>query len=132
MYNLENNKKTDTSLFDFFDDMLDGVFAKDMKTDIEETDNAYNLSIEVPGITKDQIDIQLEDNTLTINVKNESNCEKKEYLQKERVFMNMSRKYYLENSNPEEIKAKLADGILTINVGKIKPELPQKRTISIE
>ncbi len=131
MYNLENNKN-ETSLFDFFDNMLDGVFAKDMKTDIEETDNAYNLSVEVPGVAKENIEISLEDNTLTINVKNESKKDSKEYLQKERVFMNMSRKYYLENSDPEAIKAKLTDGILTISVGKVKSTLPEKRTISIE
>lgn len=131
MYNLENNKK-ENNLFDFFDNMLDGVFDKDMKTDIEETEDSYNLSVEVPGVSKDNIEISLEDDTLTINVKNESNKENKEYLQKERVFMNMSRKYYLENSNPELIKAKLNDGVLNVTVGKVKPQLPPKRIITIE
>ena len=131
MYNLENNKK-ENNLFDFFDNMLDGVFDKDMKTDIEETEDSYNLSVEVPGVSKDNIEISLEDDTLTINVKNESNKENKEYLQKERVFMNMSRKYYLENSNPELIKAKLNDGVLNVTVGKVKTQLPPKRIITIE
>ena len=131
MYNLENNKK-ENNLFDFFDNMLDGVFDKDMKTDIEDTEDSYNLSVEVPGVSKDNIEISLEDDTLTINVKNESNKENKEYLQKERVFMNMSRKYYLENSNPELIKAKLNDGVLNVTVGKVKPQLPPKRIITIE
>ena len=132
MYNLEKNNNYGLNLFDDFNDFFCDVLGKDMKTNIMDDGEAYVVTSEIPGVAKENIKINLEDNTLTINVKNESNCEKKEYLQKERVFMNMSRKYYLENSNPEEIKAKLADGILTINVGKIKPELPQKRTISIE
>lgn len=128
MYNLMN--KHENNLNEFFDNMLDGILGKDLKTDIIENDDSYVLTVEVPGISKDNIELSLENDTLTINVKNESQNDEKEYLKKERIFMNMSRKYYLENSNPEAINAKLIDGILTINIGK-SPKT-EKRKITID
>lgn len=128
MYNIMN--KHENNINEFFDDMLGGILGKDLKTDIIENDDSYVLTVEVPGISKDNIELSLENDTLTINVKNESQNDEKEYLKKERIFMNMSRKYYLENSNPESINAKLIDGILTINIGK-SPKT-EKRKITID
>ena len=130
MYNLEQNKNND--LFSFFDDMMDDMFCRDLKTDIYEDNDSYNLEIEIPGVKKENIKLELEDDTLTVNVNNESNNNKKEYLKKERVFMNMTRKYYLENSNPEGIKATLNDGILNIRIEKVKPQTEPKKLITIE
>ena len=58
-----------TDIFDVFDNFFRPVFSEEtscMKTNIRETDDAYELDIEVPGFTKEQIKISLENGYLSV------------------------------------------------------------------
>ncbi|MCC8368851.1 MAG: Hsp20 family protein, partial [Rickettsia endosymbiont of Oxypoda opaca] len=49
------------------------------RTDIMENDSAYNLEMELPGITQDNIDLKIDSNILTIEGKKEQSSEKKDH-----------------------------------------------------
>ena len=135
MYNLENKKNNNyLNIFDEFNDFFTDVLGKDMKTNILEENDHYVVTSEIPGISKENVKIDVGDNTLTINVsKKESNKdEKKNYLVKEISESAVTRQFYLEDMDENSITAKLDNGILTITVGKQKEVKPQGRKIMIE
>ena len=108
------------------------MFSNNMRTDISENENEYTLDIEMPGVKKDEININFEDNSLIIEIKQEKNNESIDsYIRKERTALNIRRSYYLENIDENSIKAKLNDGILKVIVPK-KELIENKKTISIE
>jgi HSP20 family molecular chaperone IbpA len=132
------------SLFDdFFTDITDnkrrparplpGV----MKTDIKENDKEYELTIELPGYKKEDVNAELKDGYLIINANNEKNEEEKDekgYIRKERYFGSCSRSFFVgKNLKEEDIKAKFDNGVLTLNVPKEVEKLPEeKKYIAIE
>ena len=133
MNNLENRKNNYLNLFDGFDDLFNGMLEKDMKTNIVENDDNYIITSEIPGVLKEQVNINVEDSTLTIKVnKQDVKEEKKNYIVKERVEKEVSRSFYLDNMNEDEIEAKMDNGILTIKVNKLKDIKPKQKTITIE
>jgi len=135
MYNLESKKNNNyLSLFDEFDDFFTDKLGKDMKTNILENDDNYTVTSEIPGVSKENIKIDVADNTLTISVnkKNTNKDEKKNYLVKEISETSSSRSFYLDDMDENNITAKMDNGILTITVGKIKEVKPQTKRITIE
>ena len=125
---------------DLFDEMMNFPFDNDffgrrnsmfgkntesiMKTDIRETDESYELDIDLPGYNKEDINAQLKNGYLTISAsRNVSNDEKDEktgkYIRRERFVGNMSRSFYVgEGVTQEDIHAKFEGGILKLTVPK--------------
>ena len=134
MYNLESKNNNCLSIFDEFNDLFGNVLEKDMKTNIMENADNYQVTSEIPGVSKENIKIDVADNTLTIRVnkKKEDKDEKKNYLVKEISESSLSRSFYLDEMDENNITAKMDNGILTITVGKVKEVKPQTRRISIE
>ena len=127
-----NNRNT---LLDDFNNFFKGSFlSKDMKTDIEENEKEYLVTVDVPGVDKNNISVDFDDNTLTIeiNQENEKDNSDKSYIRKERSSFSMSRTYYLENGTEEGIKAKLDNGVLNIVIPKTNKPAQNKKLISIE
>ena len=94
-----------------------------MKTDVKETDQGYELDIELPGYKKEDVRAQLKDGYLTVQAaKNMNNDEKNEqgaYIRRERYAGTMSRSFYVgDNVTEEDIHAKFEDGILKLSVPK--------------
>ena len=136
---------------DFFDDLMDGFGFPDvnkklygrhaknmMKTDIRETDEGYEVIMDLPGFKKDEIEVQLENGYLNISAakgldKDETD-KKGKYIRKERYAGAMQRSFYVgEYVTQEDIKAKYENGILRLSVPKkeAKP-VETKKTIAIE
>ena len=103
---------------------LYGKHAKNiMKTDVKETDNSYELDIDLPGFKKEDINVQLDSGYLTIaaskSLEKEDEHEKSHYIRQERYSGSMSRSFYVGNDvKQEEIHAKYEDGILKLAVPK--------------
>lgn len=129
--------------YDFFDEAMHDFFPsifgtshhtqRYMRTDIKENDNGYVLEVEMPGVNKQDIDIDLKDGYLNISVsKSEKNDgdKKDNYIHRERSF-SCSRSYYVGDIDKSEIKAKYDNGILTVEVPKDSPKKPENR-IEIE
>lgn len=111
-----------------------------MKTDIKEKEDCFELDINLPGFTKENITAELKDGYLTIAA-NTSKCEEEKdaksgkYIRKERYEGSCSRSFFVgEDLTQEDIKAKYENGILSLVVPKVesKPKAEEKHYISIE
>ena len=140
------------NLFDeFFDDdfpmipmrsirnPLYGKNAKNlMKTDVRETDNTYELDIDLPGFKKDEVQLDLKDGYLTISaakgLDTDQEDKKGKYIRQERYAGACSRSFFVgEEIEPRDVSAKFEDGILRVSLPKrVKKELPRNSTIAIE
>ena len=110
-----------------------------MRTDIKETDGGYELTIDLPGFKKDDVQAELKDGYLTINAQTQGESEDKDeqgtYVRKERFSGKCSRTFYVgDDVEEDDIKAKFVDGVLKIAVPKKQeqPKLEEKKTIAIE
>ena len=101
---------------------LYGKHAKNlMKTDIRETDNSYELDVDLPGFKKDEINVDLRDGYLTISATKGLDKDEKDgkYLRQERYAGSCSRSFYVGNMmRPDEVSAKYEDGILRLTLPK--------------
>ncbi|HAR47868.1 MAG TPA: Hsp20/alpha crystallin family protein [Firmicutes bacterium] len=106
-----------------------------MKTDVKENENDYELQVEVPGVSKENISIDYENGYVTIAAKTNKSKDEKDkegnYIRRERYSGSYSRSYYVGDVDRESIKAKLDNGVLSIIVPKAKAE-EQKKAIAIE
>lgn len=120
-------------------DPLYGKHAKNlMRTDVRETEDTYELDVDLPGFKKDEVTVDLQDGYLTISAakaldKDESD-QKGKFLRQERYAGSMSRSFYVgDDVESTDICAKYEDGILKISVPKAaQKELPKHTTIAIE
>ena len=119
---------------DFFNDGF-GSFSSGMKADIRETDKDYIIDVEVPGMKKDDVEISVNDNMLTISAKvNEEHEEKGEgrYLRRERRSGVYRRSFALDNIKSDAIKAKMDSGVLTVTLPKLEQRVITDRKIDID
>ena len=118
-------------------DPLYGKHAKNlMKTDVRETEDTYEVDIDLPGFKKDEISVDLEDGYLTIRaakgLDKDEKDKKGKYIRQERYAGACSRSFYVGDVKPEDVSAKYEDGILKLSMPKqAKKELPRSTTIAI-
>ncbi len=120
-------------LDDMFDNFLESETAK-MKCDIYENEGAYNLELDMPGFTKDDIKIEYNKGTLTISAEKKNEKEEnsdKHYIRRERFYGKLSRSFYLGDIEEETIKAEFRDGTLKVVAPK-KDENVSKKVINID
>ena len=131
-------------LDDFFDDAFDSYgYGRNtsglMKTDIKDTDQGYEITMNLPGVKKEDVKAELKDGYLTISAVSNSNKEEKDqngrYIRRERYSGSCSRNFYVgEDVTQEEIKARFENGTLVMTVPKKErqPAVEQKTYIAIE
>lgn len=105
---------------DFFNDSM-APAANALKADIYEKDGAYQVSMEVPGYNKEDIEIALENGYLKITARkdenNETTDDKGKLIRRERVSGTVSRSFYVGHAYQEEdIQASFQNGELTITL----------------
>lgn len=94
-----------------------------MKTDVRESEKSYELDIDLPGFSKDEITVQLENGYLSISAakgldKDQENKDGK-YIRRERYAGSMSRTFYVgDQLTEQDIQAKFENGILQLTVPK--------------
>lgn len=125
--------------FDLFDDLFTSNSRNDfMKCDIVEKDDKYQLSMEMPGIKKENIHMELKNGYLKIGATTTENKEDKDsqgkVLRKERFSGSYSRSFYVGNNiSQEDIKASFDNGELTILIPKNAPaKVEENHFIPIE
>ena len=95
----------------------------------------YKVKAEIPGIDKENLNIEIEKNSLIISAKKyeEKSDEQKSYKKSEFHYGNFSRTICLpEEVDDEKIDAKLNDGILKMRITKKEPEKEQKKKVVIQ
>lgn len=134
------NKPGTRTIFDpffdaFFNQTKDENFGiLRMKTNILESDKAYRLFVELPGFSKEDIDISFSDGYLTIAVKTAVEPEDPEFkvIHRERFRGETSRRYYLGDVDETAIKATFENGVLAVEAPKLVPEEVKPTKIVIE
>lgn len=132
------NSLFDDVFNDFFNSslMLSPKTNRLMSTDVKEKEGAYELDIDMPGYSKEDVKAELKDGYLTISASKSSNndeAEEGKYLRRERYYGNLSRSFYVgEDLKNEDIKAKFENGILKLMVPKKEPVVEQPQYIAIE
>ena len=138
----ELSRRGNYSDYDFFEDAMRDFFPgfygrrseghKYMRTDIKESDKGYEMEIELPGMDKKDINIDLSDGYLTISAgKSDKEENKHNYIRRERSF-SCSRSYYVGDVKREDVKAKYDNGILSITIPKDEPKESGSSRIDIE
>lgn len=110
-----------------------------MRTDVKENETGYELDIELPGYSKENVQAQLKDGYLTIAASTKTEDDQKnesgKYIRRERYYGTCSRSFYVgKDIEQQDIKAKFEDGILKINIPKkdARPEKEENQFIQIE
>ena len=105
-----------------------------IKADIKETENNYLIEAELPGFEKDQIELELKDDVLTISVEQnkEDSVEKENYIMKERRYGSFKRSFHVENVKNEDVNAEYKNGVLRISLPKNDNPPTKKYNIQIQ
>ena len=139
-----NDHRLDHQIPKTFSEMLDTFFDNAVspaqalqnrsfqpRVDISEHDNSFEISVALPGLKKDDVNIELEDNVLTISgtreYKNEEGDKDKKYHLVETSYGSFTRSFTLpRNINRESISAAMEDGILKVNIAKSEEAVSRK------
>ena len=130
-------------LDDFFGEPFGGYDYSEsglMTTDVKDTDKGYEVTMNMPGVKKEDVKAELNDGYLTVSAakgldQDEQEKETGKYIRRERYAGACQRSYYVgEDITEEDIKAEFKHGILKLFVPKkeVKPAVEEKKYISIE
>ncbi|MFW5946006.1 MAG: Hsp20/alpha crystallin family protein [Candidatus Natronoplasma sp.] len=135
------------SIFEDLDRTLDRFFGRPLRErarregmrapalDMRDIGEKYLIEAEIPGIDKDDIEIELRDGSMVIQAETteETEEEGEDYLRKERGYRSFYRQLPVpEEVEEDEIKAELKQGILTIDLPKKETEVKEGKKINIE
>ncbi len=107
------------------------------RVDVEDKGDRYELTADLPGVRKEDVQVELQEGVLTISAKmNEEREEKDEktghYLFRERRTGGMTRSFNVDGVREDEITATYTDGVLKLVLPKVVEEpKPEKHTIQI-
>ncbi len=110
---------------------------REMKTDVHEHEDHYEVDIDLPGFKKDELTLELDNGYLTVSAAkglDKTSESKGKVIRQERYAGAMRRSFYVgENLTVEDITAKFEDGVLSLNVPKKENvRLPEHKRIEIE
>lgn len=103
--------------------------------DIKETSEAFNIEAELPGMTKDDVKVTVQDGVLSIQGerKHEEETNDKKHHRIERVYGSFLRRFTLpENVDENSIKASFKDGILSLTLTKAEPAEPKAIEVDVQ
>lgn len=144
LMNRRNNDLFDMRNDRFFNNLAKNFFGNDlafpnlwddnlglMKTDVKETDKAYEVKIDLPGLKKENIQIDYADGVLSVSGKHEDEKDEKneegQIVHSERYSGSYSRQYTLPNVDREGIKAEFKHGVLKIDLPKATKDTAAKQ-----
>ena len=107
------------------------------KTDIRDTGDDYIMEAELPGFTKEEIKLDVQDDVLTLTAVHKEKTEEEKakdgtYLRKERSRCSYQQKLDLSGIDVEHLEASYENGILTLKMPKKKPQIPASKRIAIQ
>jgi HSP20 family protein len=136
------------SLVTPFDELINGFFGRDLshfmgsddvfrgsaRVNITEGKDHFKLELMAPGLEKDELKLNVENDTLTISAEKKQRTleENERYTRREFGYSAFKRSFRLpENVMAEHITAEHANGILSVKLPKMEPSKPASREISI-
>ena len=130
-------------LDDFFGEPFGGYDYSEsglMTTDVKDTDKGYEVTMNMPGVKKEDVKAELKDGYLTVSAakgldQDEQEKETGRYIRRERYAGNMSRSFYVgKDITEKDIHGKYENGILMLDIPKKAPEkkVEEKKFVTIE
>ena len=133
------------SLFSEFDNLF-GSFVSDFPTlyernsswtpkfEVLNTENSYRIRADLPGMIKNEVNIEVTDNRLEISGQRvDDRSESNDYNYSEFSYGKFSRTFNLPDDVKEnDIKALMKDGVLALEIPRVKPIMPQVKKIKIK
>lgn len=127
------------SLWGDFDNVFDGFFneapaVSKMKVDILDQEDKYILEAELPGFNKEDINVSLKEDYLTISVSHEDEKESSngKYLRRERTSSAYNRTFYIEDIDEDNIVASFENGVLNLVLPKQEAVISEVKKIEIK
>ncbi|QGU96261.1 Hsp20 family protein [Clostridium bovifaecis] len=104
------------------------------KVDLKETEEDYLVEADLPGISKESIDIDFDNNYLVITAKRDDSVEdkKENYVRRERHYGELKRSFYIDNVDESKITASFNDGVLKVTLPKLSKGNEKRRKIDIQ
>ena len=140
MYAMTPFGKRDYDLFDMFDDIDHSFFApaaggKRIRTDIRDEGDKLVMEAELPGFAKEDINIDITDDLLTLSAEHKTENEEKDkngkYIRRERSYGSYKRSFDLTGIDASAVTAEYKSGILTLDLPKKQNEPPKSRRLEI-
>ncbi len=105
-----------------------------IRADVRDNGNEYLIEADLPGVNRENINLDVHNNVLTIRVNEEleRKDEREDYIYRERRMGSTSRSFALDNVHEEGIKAEYRDGVLTVHLPKEESVKPSARRIDIQ
>lgn len=104
-------------------------------SDITESDDAFTLTAELPGLTAEDVDVSLDGRTLVIKgeKQKETKTEDKNYHLTERTYGTFERSFYLPDGvDADAISAAVAKGVLTVTLPKLPTAVSKAKKIEVK
>lgn len=136
MFNISTTRKNRFDLTNFFQDIIPDNFLNNrmMKLDIKENPDNYQIEVEIPGVNKENINVSVNEDILTISVNKmeDSISEGQKYLKKERKYGEYKRSFSIPDIDANNISAQYINGILKLTIKKLDKEPSTIKYIDIE
>lgn len=124
--------------FKDFDDMEKQLFkgTASFRTDIQDNGDSYVISAELPGFKKEDIDVSVENDIMTVSAVHTQNSEEKDekgkYIRRERSYGRFARSFDVSQIETENISGSLENGILYLTLPKKKESQSLSRKIELK
>ena len=117
---------------EFFNNNTRNV-ANPFATDVIDNGDSFELNAELPGFKKEDINLSIENDCLTISAERKLNKEEKvpNFIKRERFYGSYSRSFDLTGIDVDKISAAYVDGVLKLTLPKEAEEVPVSRSIKI-
>ena len=128
--------------FALFDEMEKSFFgdggkgtALGFKADIKDNGDSYELTADLPGFSKDDLKVEIEDGIMTISGERRSESEDKDdkgtYVRRERTYGSFSRSFDVSEVDADKVAVRYEDGVLTVDMPKKEEQKPTVRRLEI-
>lgn len=141
MFGMIPFEHTDRDLYRSFDNFARDFFGSSnaslpaFRTDIQDKGESYLLEADLPGFNKEDINLDLKDNILTISATHQEQSEDKDekgtYLRRERRYGSFQRSFDVTGIDAAGITAAYENGVLKLNLPKEQPTVPPTHRIEI-
>jgi len=135
---VKSNERDFADIFNLMDDFFNDSYPSTrmlrndtFKVDVRDDEQSYVVEAELPGFSKDEIKVDVNEDTLSISASMTQDKEDQnaKYIHKERKSTSVKRSIYLKDINPDEIKASYDNGLLKISLPKY---INEKKATSIK
>jgi HSP20 family protein len=118
---------------DFENESTGSLTTRMPRTNVQETDNAYVLTLEMPGISREDVEVSYEGETLIVKGEKREKTEDKEAkngVVRREYHSKFERTFNVYGIDPDQVSAKMENGILVVTLPKSRDRLGRKITVS--